>query len=131
MKTVTLILPLLLLQLLTPGCTSMAAEPRGFTVSLQAPDMAWSVRIEEIHKVNDELWVIAQLNRRSGMAGQMITTVKDTVKTAAPDDLKVKYFVLGKTWGWKNSEAYTFPKDRREIKEKLKSGTVLFQREDD
>lgn len=82
-------------------------QNREIQISLQAPDAGWSVQIEEVYLMDQEIWVLAQLHRQEGMAAQMITTVSDSVIVEAPN-WPVKVFILGKTWGWENEEPYEF-----------------------
>lgn len=104
-----------------------ASSNREITVSLKVPDGGWSVSIEEIYQVDSELWVISGLSRREGMAIQMICTASDTGVVMAPD-LPIKHFILGKTWNWKNEEAYTFLKERKAIAGKLKKASRLYKK---
>jgi len=96
-------------------------------VSLQAPDSAWSVRIEEVHRVGDELWALSKLSRRPGPALQVITTVTDSVELTAPA-LPVRHFVYGKTWGWRSHAPYTFIRGREEIADQLAVGEKVWTR---
>ncbi len=59
------------------------------------------------------------------MGAQVISTVRASVELGGRD-LPVKHFVIGKTWGWKNKEAYTFIKSLRQIEKELTSGTLLY-----
>jgi len=46
------------------------------------------------------------------MVAQVISTVQASLKLDAPE-LPMKYFIIGKTWDWKNAEPYTFINDMR------------------
>lgn len=95
------ILPLVLL-LCT---TALRADDREITVKLTVPDAAWTIAIDEVHKVGNELRVIDIVSRNTDMmAAQVISTVQASLQLVAPD-LPVKYFVIGKTWDWKNEES--------------------------
>lgn len=121
-KTITLLLTLLL-------CTAaVGAEVKEITVKLSVPDSVWTIAIDEVHKVENELWVISTVSRNPNMMGaQVISTVQDIVKIRAPD-LPVKYFVIGKKWGWKNKEPYTFIKNPGQIGKDLKTGKILYRK---
>ncbi len=118
-------LVLVLLLLCTVGCDS---DEKDVTVRLAVPDTTWTVVIEEVHKIGNELWVIASVAQDPDMMGaQVITTVEDSLTLAAPD-LPVKFFVIGKTWNWENEESYNFIESLDKIEEELKSGKLLYKK---
>ena len=93
------------------------------SVQLKVPSTAWSIRITDVYEFETEVWVAARLSSPSGVVAPVISTVSDTV--TIPETTKdVKYFILGKTWGWDNSEPYEFvkPSDEKEFEAKLRSG---------
>jgi len=109
--------------------TLLGAEEREITVTLTVPDAAWAIAIDEVHEVEDEIWVISTVSRDTSMMGaQVISIVKASVKFAAPD-LPVKHFIIGKTWGWKNEEPYTFINNIKKLESKLKSGKLIYKRD--
>ena len=108
--------------------TANAEEKRTITVSLLSPSSGWSISIDEVYKVDKELWVIASLSNHPGPGLQVITTVKDSIEITA-EDLLLKHFVLGKTWNWENKEDMTFIKDRKDIAYDLAKGTRLYTKE--
>jgi hypothetical protein len=121
--TKRMILPLVLLL-----CTAVSgADEKEITVKLTVPDAAWTIAIDEVHKVENELWVIAIVSRNPDLMGaQVISTVQTSLKLAAPD-LSVKYFLIGKSWDWDNTEPYTFIRDLKQIEKELKSGKLLYK----
>lgn len=97
-------------------------------VRLSVPDTTWNIKINEIYQVGEELWVISQLSQLSeGMMGlMMISDVHDRIKMDSPS-LPIKHYILGKTWGWENSEANThFINSLDDIKAQLDSGKKLY-----
>ena len=121
--TKRMILPLVLL-LCT---TAWGAEEKEITVKLTVPDAAWTIAIDEVHKVGNELWVISTVSRNPDrMGAQVISTAQASLKLTAPD-LPTKHFVIGKAWGWKNEEPYTFINDLKQIEKELKSGKLLYK----
>ena len=107
--------------------TAWGAEEMEIMVKLTVPDASWTIAIDEVQKVGNELWVIAAVSRNPDMMGaQVISTVTASLKMAAPD-LPKKYFVTGKAWGWKNEEPYIFIKDPNQIAKELKSGKLLYK----
>jgi hypothetical protein len=47
-------------------------------------------------------------------------------ETRSPD-LPLRYFVIGKTWHWKNQEPYIFIENLKQIEKALKSGKLLYK----
>jgi len=118
-----MILPLILL-LCT---TAFGADEKEITVKLTVPDAAWTIAIDEVHKVGNELWVISTVSQNPEVMGaQVISTVQASLKLTAPD-LPMKYFIIGKAWDWVNKEPYTFIKNLKQIGEELKSGKLLYK----
>lgn len=118
---------MMLLSTLLFSTTALETKEREITVTLTVPDSAWAIAIEEVHEVKDEVWVISTVSRDPDVMGaQVISIVEASVKFAAPD-LPVKHFVIGKTWGWKNEEPYTFIKNLKELEKELKSGKLLYK----
>ena len=110
----------------TPVNPSETVSARDIEVKMQVPDMGWKIRINEIHRKGEELWVISSLRRHPGMAGQAISTVSDKIHMNLPD-ISVKHFILGKTWNWENREPYTFIKGMDEIQGSLEGGQLLYR----
>jgi hypothetical protein len=116
-----------LLSALLFSTTILGAEEREITVTPTVPDSTWAIAIDEAHEVKNEIWVISTVSHDPDMMGaQVISIVKASVKFTAPD-LPVKHFVIGKTWGWKNEELYTFIKNLKELEKELKSGKLLYK----
>ena len=104
MQMTRMLLPLVLLL----HITAWGADEKEITVRLTVPDVAWAIAIDEVHRVGNELWIISTVSRKPDLMGaQVISTVQASLKLVAPD-LPMRYFVIGKTWNWKNEEPYTF-----------------------
>jgi len=101
---------------------------KDISVTVTVPDMGWKVHIQGVYQVDGELWVVSILTRTPGIAGQIITTVSDTVTVTAPN-LPIKHFLLGKTWTWQNKEGHVFIQNIKEIEDRLKAGKQLFRRD--
>lgn len=82
------------------------AEKQTLKVHIQAPSGLWSISIQEVRRVGDELWVLSQLNQSDGMGIMMIIDAVDTVEVTAPK-LTVRHFILGKTWNWGEADEST------------------------
>jgi hypothetical protein len=103
------------------------ADKKEITVKLTVPDAAWSIAIDEVHRVGNELWIISTVSRKPDLMGaQVISTVQASLKLAVPD-LPMRYFIVGKTWNWKNEEPYTFIENLEQIEKALKSGKLLYR----
>ena len=108
--------------------TAWGAEVVDITVELTVPDAAWTIAIDEVHKVGDELWVVSTVSRDPEIMGaQVISTVRASLKLDAPD-LPVKHFVMGKSWNWQNQEPYVFIRQAVQIQGDLQSGELLYRR---
>ena len=81
---------------------------KAVAVSLKVPDTSWSLKPEGVYQVGKEIWAVWQLTRRRGGIGMMVITTRKSTIYIASTDLPVKQFILGKRWGWKNTEPYTF-----------------------
>ncbi|UCF37052.1 MAG: hypothetical protein JSU96_20020 [Acidobacteriota bacterium] len=115
--------------LVTPGCPPL--EVQEIKVTLEVPDTAWSVTIQEVRVVGEELWVISKLERPSDLMGaQVISQVTDSVTIKAPR-LPVKHLILGKTWNWENDPSLEFITNPTMLEERMSGGKVLFQRKAD
>lgn len=121
--TKRMILPLVLLLCTTAVC----ADEKDIAVKLTVPDATWTIAIDEVHKVGNELWVISTVSQNPDVMGsQVISTVQVSLKLAVPD-LPMKNFIIGKAWAWENTEPYTFLKDLKQIEKELKSGKLLYK----
>lgn len=82
-----------------------AIVEKAITVEVLTPDGAWEVKIDEVRRVNNELWVFATVGRPEDSIGaMMISAAFDRIEGRFPD-LPMKTFVVGKTWTWANKEA--------------------------
>ena len=102
-------------------------ESREITVEIQAPDGGWSISIEKVYRVEEELWVISRLQRSPGMAIQQITTVSDRVEVAAPTHLTVRHWILGKTWNWENETDARFISSLDSLEEALQDAQLIYE----
>jgi hypothetical protein len=115
---------MMLLILLT---ASACDKEKKITVTLTVPDTSWNISINEVYKVDSELWVISRVFHKPGMMGaQVISTISDSV-TIKASNLPVKNIIIGKTWGWENDEPYAFIRDLKEIEKELESGKLVYK----
>ena len=121
--TKKMILTLLILLFFT---TAAVANEKEITVELTVPDSTWTIAIDEVHQVGNELWVISYVSQNPDVIGaQVISTVQASVKITVPD-LPLKNFIVGKTWAWENPEPYTFIPDLKQIAAELESGKQIY-----
>ncbi len=72
------------------------------SVTISAPNPAWTLTIEEVWLHDEEMWVITRVKRKEGViAAQVITDIEDSVTIEAPDYPRT-FFIYGKTWNWEN-----------------------------
>jgi hypothetical protein len=131
-------------RLVPPLCTALLllagaadaeekAKSHKLSVEFSVPDPLHKGGITEVRQVGKELWVRVDVRKEKGIAPSVIGKVKDSVTVDAPD-LPVKYFVFGKTWGWKNEEkGITFLKDlddkeRVKLEKAFAGGKVVYQK---
>ncbi len=116
---------IIILLFLCFASTAMAKNDE-VNVTLTVPDTSWAIAIEEVHQVGDEIWVISTVSQQSDVMGaQMISTVAASITISLPE-LPIKYFIIGKTWSWENTEPYIFLADQRQIENDLKNGKILY-----
>jgi len=113
------------------ACFSLAGtwtQARESTVSVQVtvPDGGWKIRIDRVYQTPTHLLAFSKLERNPGLAIQVISQAKDSVKIKAPK-LPVRHFVLGKTWNWPNQEPVTFLSDPEELTKHIAGAKLFFQ----
>lgn len=121
---------LTLVALLTAG-SAVAAEdaPAPVRVAVTVPSGGWALKIAEVYEVDDEIWVLAEVRNRGGFAAQVITRLEATAPVTPAADRKVRTFVSGATWNWRDPDAAAteFVDDLEAIRKKAKDagGTLL------
>ncbi len=98
---------------------------RAYEIKLQAPTPAWSVKIESVYVVGDEIWVISKLSeKKDGMFAQVITEISDSVKLTLPE-ISPTYYVIGPQIG-PDQVGVVFIDSLGEIEEGLKTGEKVW-----
>tara|TARA_B110000037_G_scaffold40917_1_gene50600 strand:+ start:3326 stop:4369 length:1044 start_codon:yes stop_codon:yes gene_type:complete len=109
--------------------TDMAAEKkavdRAISVSMNASNGGWSIKIEEVYEKGDQLMVISRLSHAGGVSTMAIKRVSDkvTVKTAAT---KETHYILGKTFNWNPAGGYKFVTKREDFVKDLKGSKQIY-----
>jgi hypothetical protein len=102
------------------------AQESTVSVQLTVPDGGWKIRIDQVYQTPTHLLAVSKLERSPGLAIQVISQAKASVKIKAPK-LPVRHYVLAKTWNWPNKEPYTFLSDPKELPKKVAGAKLVFQ----
>ena len=102
------------------------AQESTVSVQLTVPDGGWKIRIDQVYQTPTHLLAVSKLERSPGLAIQVISQAKASVKIKAPK-LPVRHYVLGKTWNWPNKEPYNFLSDPKELPKKVAGAKLVFQ----
>ncbi|TVP79841.1 MAG: insulinase family protein [Puniceicoccaceae bacterium] len=98
---------------------------------IDAPDAGWSLAIMEVYRTQERILAVSRLHRSEDLSAQVISTVSDAVDIDATQaDLPIRHFVIGKTWDWGNSDAFTPIESSDELHELLKNAEVLYRRDE-
>ena len=126
MKTMKNIFTILVFACLSFAGYSVHAQESAVSVQVTVPDGGWKIRIVKVYQTPTHLLAVSKLERSPGLAIQVISQVKDSVKVKAPK-LPVRHYVLAKTWNWPNKEPYTFLSDPKELPKKVAGAKLVFQ----
>ena len=115
----------------------LKTEKRLVSMEAEVPSAGYSIAIEQVSVVNDEIWVVAMLNKLSNddATEAHSMNVKDTVTVEHyPSSLPCKYFLVNdshNTIGWhpKSEDGKVkIISSFSSIKEELDTGKTLWQR---
>ena len=120
MKTITLIMITLIL------VSSVSAQEAGklISVSLNAPNPGYSIRIQSVYQSCRTIFIHAHiLQPDPDMSyAAVITTIKDSVRV--PEDTDIfKIYITGKDWNWSDQGDYIFIENKQEF-EKITKGLI-------
>ena len=93
-------------------------------LSFDAPNPSYSVTVDSINEVREEIFVLAKVTKKEGMVAQVITKIADSAaipKTAKP----IRYFVTGPLWSWFDDEKITVLEDERAYRELVFDATRI------
>lgn len=88
---------------------SSSSERKIWCLKLKVPDGNWRLQLASIYRLNDNLFVFAQVFRIPGPGIQMISNSSACAPVDA-ENAKIKVYVTGKTWGWANHQAVEYVK---------------------
>lgn len=99
-------------------------EERTITAEVEVPSGGYALEIRNIAVVDNQLWVVSELNEADSNAPQKSVRVSDRVVINAPD-MPVRHYIVGERPSKVFNEQYTFINDRNQIAAQLDSGRVL------
>jgi len=117
---------ILLLVIIFFSTTAASANEQQIKVKLTVPDTTWTITIQEIYKVGNEVWVISYVSQNPDTIGAQVISIAQTSLKIQLPDLPLKNFIIGKMWDWENTEPYTFITDLKQIEKDLNSGVRLY-----
>lgn len=103
------------------------AEPPA-VLSVTVPESGWRLRIERVLERDDEIWILAKLQRSPGASAQMIQQAQAPLPSGLPAKPR-KVFVEGKTWHWPNPEPYEFVPALAPVIQQAGPARVLYPKE--
>jgi hypothetical protein len=118
MKTKVFILIALL------SATFVHAQEKGesITVSLNAPNTGYSIRIQSVYQGCQSTFIHAHIIKPDPDMNYaaVITNIRDSVGVPKKTDI-VKIYITGKDWKWSDQNDYIFIEDKQEF-EKITKG---------
>lgn len=98
---------------------------RTLTVEAEVPSSGYNLEIQDIYVVNNELWVVSQLEEVNPNAPQATVRASDRIAINAPD-MAVRHYIIGELPIGTFNEQYTFVGNREQIASQLESGRQLY-----
>ncbi|MGP1375930.1 MAG: hypothetical protein ACTS3T_24100 [Almyronema sp.] len=98
---------------------------RTITPEVEVPSGGYDLTIQGIYAVNDELWVVSDLEEVDDNAPESTVRVSDRVVLNAPD-MSVRHFIIGDRPTGAFNEQFTFISSREEIAPQLSEGRQLY-----
>lgn len=113
---------------LAAGFVPAAEESAPVRVAVTVPNGGWKLKIGQVYEVGEEIWVLAQVRHRGGVAAQVISRLEATAPVSPAPGRKVRTFVGGATWNCRNpaAGAVEFVDDLEAVRTKAKeAGSTL------
>ena len=101
-------------------------KERTITTEVEVPSAGYNLEIQGIYAVDNELWVVSQLEEENPNAPQTTVRVSDRVVINAPDT-PIRHYVIGEGRKSGFNEQYTFIDSRQKIASQLESGRQLYK----
>lgn len=96
------------------------------TATVRVPSGGYNLDIQNVYMVNNELWVVAELEEENPNAPRVNTTVADRIVVKAPE-MPVRYYIIGEGLDGTLGN-YRFINNRQAIQNQLNSGRQLYRR---
>ncbi len=105
------------------------AEPVERTINpeVEVPSDGYDLTIQSVYAVNDELWVVSQLEETDPNAPQTDVYVSDQIVINAPD-MAIRHYIVGEQPESSFNSQYTFIDSRDQIASQLESGRQIYDR---
>lgn len=103
-----------------------ATEERTIMVEAEVSDVEHEIKIDQIWAKENNLFVIAELNKKETSLQGKKMRISDQVTLNAPD-LNVKYFIVGEKPDRAFNSKYNYVNSIEEIKDRLEDYTVIYQ----
>lgn len=105
------------------------AEPVERTINpeVEVPSDGYDLTIQSVYAVNDELWVVSQLEETDPNAPQADVYVSDQIVINAPD-MAIRHYIVGERPEGGFNNQYTFINSRDQISSQLESGRQIYDR---
>ncbi len=101
-------------------------KERTITAEVEAPS-SYNLEIQDVYAVNNELWVISQLEEKNPNAPKTTVRVSDRIAINAPD-IPVRQYIIGDRPSGSFNEQYTFINNREQIASQLANGKQLYSK---
>lgn len=98
---------------------------RTITPEVEVPSGGYDLTIQGVYAVDDELWVVSNLEEVDASAPETAVRVSDRVVLNAPD-MPVRHFIIGERPESSFNEQYTFINSQEEIAPELSAGRQLY-----
>ncbi|GAX36723.1 hypothetical protein NIES3585_27600 [Nodularia sp. NIES-3585] len=102
-------------------------KERTITTEVEVPSSGYNLEIQGIYALNNELWVVSQLEEENPNAPNTRVRVSDRVVVNSPD-IPVRQYIIGERPPGSFNEQYTFINNRQQIASELESGQMLYQK---
>lgn len=102
-------------------------KERTITAEIEAPSAGYDLEIQNVYAVNNELWVVSQLEEENPSAPKTTVRVSDRVVINAPD-IPVRQYIIGNRPDGSFNEQYAFIDSRERIDSQLASGKQLYSK---
>lgn len=109
------------------GATDERSGQTRIELRIDTPDAGWSLKIESVYRTPESIAVISRLSRNEQPAPQVISTVYSTAQIPLSQiDRPVQHYVIGKSWDWKNTDAYESIESMHALDALLKDAELLY-----